>query len=252
MLCIYCEEHEADAREHYLPQCLERFQDFEPLLNRICQRCNEHISALEREFCRRSPEAVVRSVNWIKGQRRGSTSTRKPTHIFQPEKIGGRHLYMYAPDPETGRIILWQTDARPGAVKEISQFVLFDDQGEETHHIPIPTEVKTGGELLELFRAEGVNFPIPKAQVIACSDDEDRVRAMCNDLHWNFDFQRRKGGRIPRQFFKGEFGPAYFRALAKIGFHYALRYIPTITGNEDAFQSLRVSSETALGIIINS
>ena len=239
MLCIYCKEREADAREHYLPQCLGRFQNFEPLLNRLCQKCNEDISALEREFCRRSPEAIVRSVNWIKGQTRGSRKKRKPAHIYQPEKIGGRHLYMYGPDPETGRNILWQTDTKPGAVKEISQFVLFDDQGEETHHIPIPTEIRTGRELVDLFRAEGVSFPIPKAQVIAASGDEDRIQAMCTKLNWNVDLQRRTGGRVPRQFFEGEFGPAYFRALAKIGFHYALRHIPTITGNEGAFRALR-------------
>ena len=123
------------------------------------------------------------------------------------------------------------------AIKEISHFVLFDDEGEKTHHIPIPTEVTTGRELVELFRSEGFNFPIPKTQVIAASGDADRVQAMCNELNWNFDFQKRRGGRVTRQFSKGEFGPAYFRALAKIGFHYALRYIPTITGNEGAFRA---------------
>jgi len=44
---------------------------------------------------------------------------------------------------------------------------------------------------------------------------------------------------MPRQFFKGEITRAYFRVLAKIGFHYALKYIPTITGNEGAFRGLR-------------
>lgn len=239
MLCIYCKEREANAREHYLPQCLGRFQNFEPLLHRLCQSCNEDISALEREFCRRSPEAIVRSVNWIKGQTRSSRKKRKPAHIYQPEKIGGRHLNMSGPDPETGRDILWQTGAKPGTVKEISQFVLFDDQGEETNHIPIPTEIKTGRELADLFRAEGVNFPVPKAHVIAASGDEDRIQAMCKELSWNVDLQRRTGGRVQRQFFKGEVGPPYFRALAKIGFHYALRYIPTITGNEGVFWALR-------------
>jgi hypothetical protein len=201
MLCIYCKERGANAREHYLPQCLGRFQKFEPLLHRLCQNCNEDISALEREFCRRSPEAIVRSVNWIKGQTR-SRKKRQPAHIYQPEKIGGRHLYMYGPDPETGRDILWQTDTKPGAVKEISQFVLFDDLGEETNHIPIPTEIKSGRELVDLFRAEGVNFPVPKAQVIAASGDEDRIQAMCKELSWNVDLQRRTGGRVRRQFFK--------------------------------------------------
>ena len=43
MLCIYCREREADAREHYLPQCLGRFWDFQPLLGTLCQQCNEGI-----------------------------------------------------------------------------------------------------------------------------------------------------------------------------------------------------------------
>jgi hypothetical protein len=62
---------------------------------------------------------------------------------------------------------------------------------------------------------------------------------MCKELSWNVDLQRRTGGLVRRQFFKGEFAAAYFRALAKIGFHYALRYIPTITGNEGVFRALR-------------
>ena len=68
------------------------------------------------------------------------------------------HLYMYPPrSGDTGREILWQTDARPGAVKEISQFVLFDEQGEETNYIP-STEIKTGGELVDL---SGRKAPTP-------------------------------------------------------------------------------------------
>src|SRR5688572_22113871 len=137
MLCIYCKEREAKAREHYLPQCLGRFQNFEPLLDKLCQPCNEQIGRIhEREFCRRSPEAVLRSIHWIKGQARGGRKKR-PTHIYQPEKIGGQHLYFFAPDPETGQSILRQTDNKPRTVKEISQLVIFDDVGEVTRHIPI-------------------------------------------------------------------------------------------------------------------
>ena len=50
---------------------------------------------------------------------------------------------------------------------------------------------------------------------------------------------KRKGGPVPAQFFRGECSAAYLRALAEIGFHYALRYIPTITGNEGAFRAVR-------------
>ncbi|HKW97191.1 MAG TPA: hypothetical protein VJN43_05615 [Bryobacteraceae bacterium] len=248
MLCIYCKEREADAREHYLPQCLGRFQNFEPLLNKLCQKCNVDISALEREFCRRSPEAIVRSVNWIKGQTRDSKRTRKSPNVYQPEKIGGRHLYMYGLDPETGRDILWQTDPKkPGAVKEISQFIVFDDQGQQAKHLPIPTTIRTGHELEQLFRLEGVNFSEAKLLVITSSGDEDRVQAMCNELNLKVHLEKRKGGRVPRQFFKCQLSPAYFRALAKIGFHYALRYIPTITGHEGVFRALRDFIKDGIG-----
>lgn len=239
MLCIYCKKHESDAKEHYLPQCLGRFRDFECLVDRLCQPCNEDIGGeLEREFCRKSPEATLRSLNWIKGQRRGGRKNRE-THIYQSEKIGGKHLYFWAPDPETGQSILWQTNKKPGTAGEISQLVIFDGEGEVTQHIPIPVEITTGRELVELFKAFGVSFPIPKVQVIAASGDEERVQALFSAIHVNVQMQRRAGGRLSQQFFTGEVGPAYFRALAKIGFHYALKYIPTITGDEGAFRALR-------------
>src|ERR1017187_7850241 len=247
MLCIYCKEREADAREHYLPQCLGRFQNFEPLLDRLCQPCNEAIGrTLEREFCRKSPEAVLRSVNWIKGQPGGGRKKRR-AHIYQPEKIGGQHLSFFAPDPVTGQSILWQTDKKPRTVKEISQLVIFDDEGEITQHIAIPVEITTGGELYELFKTYGVTFPGPKVQVIAASGDEERVQALFSAINVNVPMQRRAGGRVSQQFFTGEAGVAYFRALAKIGFHYALKYVPTITGNEGAFRALREFIKDGIG-----
>jgi hypothetical protein len=232
---IYCGQHAADAREHYLPQCRGRFHNFEPLLGKLCQECNEGIGGtLEREFCRRSPEAVLRSVHWIKGQHK-----RRQGHSYQPEKIGGQHLYFFAPDPETGQSILWQTDKEPRTVKERSQLVICDDAGEVTQHIPIPAEMTTGRDLVELFKAYSVTFPIPKVQVIAASGDEERVQGLFSAIDVDVPMQRRAAGRVAQQFFTGVVGPKYFRALAKIGFHYALKYIPTITGSEGAFRALR-------------
>jgi hypothetical protein len=86
---------------------------------------------------------------------------------------------------------------------------------------------------------EGVSFPIREALVIATSGDEERVQTLCRELNWNGTLQQRKGGRVTQHVFKGEVGGAYFQTLAKVGFHYALRYIPTIFGNENAFRPLR-------------
>jgi len=239
MLCIYCKKCEADAREHYLPQCLGRFQNFEPLLDRLCNPCNHRIGGtLEREFCRRSPEAILRSAHWIKGQNRGGQRKRQ-AQIYQPEKIGGKHIYFFAPDPDSGRDILWQTGEHPGTVKEISQIVILDDDDHAVEHIPIPTGITTRHELVEvLFKRRDAKF-IKKAQVIAASGDEERVQALVSEIYPNLTMKRRKGGRIPQQLFAVEITPNYLRALCKIGFHYALKYISTITGGEEAFRPLR-------------
>jgi hypothetical protein len=84
-------------------------------------------------------------------------------------------------------------------------------------------------------------------QVIAASGDEERVQALFSAINVNVPMQRRAGGRVSQQFFTGEAGVAYFRALAKIGFHYALKYVPTITGNEGAFRALREFIKDGIG-----
>jgi hypothetical protein len=239
MLCVYCKHAEADAREHYLPQCLGRFENFDPLLDRLCSTCNHEIgSTVEREFCRKSPEAVLRSTNWIKGQN-AAKKNRAPAHLFQPERIGGQHVYFFAPDPESGIDILWQTDKQPGTVKEISQVVILDKEGHAAEHIPIPTEITTASELVEILYKKRNATVIERALLIAASGDETRIQKLFSTIKLTVSMQRRSGGPVPRQFFTAEVTTAYFRALAKIGFHYALKYIPTIRGDEGAFRPLR-------------
>jgi hypothetical protein len=88
-------------------------------------------------------------------------------------------------------------------------------RGEVVQHIPIPVEIKTGRELMDLLKAYRLTFPIPKVQVIAASGDEERVQALFADINVNVPMQRRVGGRVSRQFFAGQTGPAYYRASQK-------------------------------------
>jgi hypothetical protein len=147
-------------------------------------------------------------------------------------------MYMFGLDVD-GHNILWQTGEKPGSVKEISQVIILDADDNAVEHIPIPSEITTGRELVEILFKKRNATSIEKALVIAASGDEQRVQALCSEINLNIPMQRRKGGRIRQQFFKGEITLAYFRVLAKIGFHYALKYIPTIKGNEGAFRALR-------------
>ena len=237
MLCIYCRERQADAREHPLPQSLGGFLNYEPLRDRICQPCNKEIGKVEQEFARLSPEAVLRSTNWVKrggGKRRGHPSA------FEPQRIGGKHLRFHARDCESGYVLLWQPDTMPGTVKPLSQFVILDEGGRQIGLVPIPAGIHTGRELAELFKEHQIKFPIASVYLKAATGDEERIKAMLAEWGRTVELTKGKPGPVPGpQVFKGEVTTAYFRALAKIGFHYALTHIRTIAGSEPEFRALR-------------
>ncbi|MDZ4802707.1 MAG: hypothetical protein SGI92_31485 [Bryobacteraceae bacterium] len=63
---------------------------------------------------------------------------------------------------------------------------------------------------------------------------------MLSDWGRTVELTKGEPGPVPGpQTFRGEVSSAYFRALAKIGFHYVLTHIPTIVGNEPEFRPLR-------------
>jgi hypothetical protein len=240
VLCIYCQESNANAREHYLPRSLGGFEKFAPLLDRLCQKCNEEIGGTaEMAFARQSPEGILRNLQLVKRSRGKRT---KPQSVYSPRFAGDEHFSLSATDPETGLELLWQLDEGPGTIGEISQLVVFDANCEAVHHIPVPTAITTGKELFDVFQQHKVAFPVPKLLVIAAHGDEDRIQQMFAD--WNIkcelQLQKRHGGLIPGpKVYKGRVDLSYFRALAKIGFHYTLKYIPNITGGESCFSPLR-------------
>ncbi len=240
MLCIYCQASEANAREHYLPRSLGGFANFEPLLDRLCQNCNQEIGGTcELAFARRSPEGILRNLSLVK---RKKGKQEKPDNGFTPKFIGSDHFRLKAKDPVTGLDLLWQTGDQPGTIREISQLILFSEDGSVTHQIPIPSTITSGRELSELFRHHGVVSEVPQLRVIAASGDQARIKRMFADLGIECDIQmsERPAGLVPGpKVFEGTVDVEYFRALAKIGFHYTLKYIPGITGGESQFTNLR-------------
>jgi hypothetical protein len=73
---------------------------------------------------------------------------------------------------------MWQTGEQPGTEKEISQVIILDADDNPVEYIPIPTEIKTASELVEiLYKRRKATF-IDKAQVIMASGDEERVQAL--------------------------------------------------------------------------
>jgi hypothetical protein len=203
MLCIYCNRSDADAREHLVSQCLGGFLEFEPLLDRLCQHCNKAIGdAVELEFARNSPEAAVRSLNWVRDKKRSGENRSPKRSVYEPNWIGGKHMYMLAMDTDSGLDILWRTDAPLGTVKPISQFLIFDAEGRLLNHVPLPKRVENLRDLFSLFRAHGVPPQMPKVFIVAGPGDEDRVNRMLAEWKESRPFkmdalQARTPGKVP-------------------------------------------------------
>jgi hypothetical protein len=146
----------------------------------------------------------------------------------------------FARDPESGYTLLWQPDTSPGSVKPLSRFVILNKGGDQIGLVPVPTGIKTGRELAQLFKEHNVEFPVASAYVKVATEDEERIQRILSVWGRSLELTKGTPGPVPGpQVLKGEVTPAYFRTLAKIGFHYVLTHIPTIVGNEPKFHPLR-------------
>lgn len=118
--------------------------------------------------------------------------------------------------------------------------MILDEEHNQIALVPVPTDIHTGRELAKLFKKNEVKFPIASVYLKVATGDEDRIKAMLADWGRTVELTRGKPSPVPGpRIFKGEVTLAYFRALAKIGFHYVLTHIPTIVGNEPEFRAVR-------------
>lgn len=68
--CIYCGQDKPASDEHYLPECLGRFENLECLDDRICRDCNGDIGReLEDQFCRAGDIGLMRHRLGIGGKK---------------------------------------------------------------------------------------------------------------------------------------------------------------------------------------
>jgi hypothetical protein len=235
MQCIYCNQREAGSSEHYLPRCLGSFHGYSPLTDTICQECNGAISAVERHFCRWSPEGFFRERLGIRGRKR-----KQPRRVFQPASTGAPFLAFRGKYPGEDFEILWRIDTRNGGVQEVPQLVLFFPDGKSLI-VPVPDDIIDSPQLAELLRSAGLTPDRQcKVQVIVPKGDEDRFEYLLAGIGVHVDLEPRMVGPVAGPFsLQGFLGAQYFRAVAKIAFHYALKHSRNFAGYEPEFAGIR-------------
>lgn len=231
--CIYCHQVVALSGEHYLPRCVGRFRGFSMLRDRICKECNRGFGQFEEQFCRSGPEAFYRHLSPLKGRHR--------QHIdpFRRGSAGNEPMELQAtiPNQDFHGLFAIHKDGKTG---ELLPHLIVDVKS-TTYYIRITDDMSDHAQLRAKFEDLGIKFA-ESVKVIAPAPDVERIQKLLS----GFEMQRKfewsdlsadgtfRGGMI-----KLNITGDYFRALAKIGFHYFLKHNDRYRGDEDAFAEIR-------------
>lgn len=231
-VCIYC-GGEARSVEHPLIVALGEFQDAPLLTNRICVTCNggKRLGLLDEQYARCGPESFLRRHYGIAG---------RPTHAevnpFYRGSAGGQRLEMLVFDDAAGFPVLM--DCENGTYGQARQLIFFAEDG-AIHHLPIRADatanhLRNAYERLKMTKLVDVR--------VVCHDEEwTWIAPVIRDIWPDAMIGDR---RALAQSYDGAtvtvtVTDRYFRAIAKMGFHYFLTQFPEYCGAEPIFDGIR-------------
>ncbi len=223
--------------EHYLPSALGRFRGYEPLQGRVCRPCNTHIgNAVETEFLRTGAIAFFR---WMVGV---SGRDGLPPSPFYRRAAGMPPILMVGRAAGFEYDLLFEVEPGAENVYPLRQVVFEHSLLARPQAVPIHDRMRENpGHLMELLREWGLDRGKPI-----------RAFAAPDEIPWVSDLLQKLGYPIPADWAVIEFpaqkialvaevtvSPAHFRAVTKIGFHYALKMFPDLTGTEAEFGPIK-------------
>jgi hypothetical protein len=230
--CIYCSAQDLN-REHHLPAGLGSFENYEFLDDHLCPSCNRACGILDEQLCRSGPEALFRRFLGIQGRK-----SHEKTNSFYRGGAGGSALEMLATNQNTGQNVLVEllgdTEAR-----ELRCAQLIGD--DDIVRIIRITDGMTPAEFRRVFDSFGIKR-FKEGLFYAAPEEQEWIESLIATLKWE-----RKGPWV-RPAAPITYGPSvvkftltsrYFRAIAKIGFHYFLTKMPHLRGDEPCFSGIR-------------
>jgi hypothetical protein len=229
--CIYCPEP-ADSLEHPLPAAFGEFEGAPLLDDRMCTLCNnERLGVLDEQFTRCGPEAFLRRFYGVQGR-----SSHDEVNSFYRGSAGGQRLEMKTNDPKLGIEVL--VECENGTFRQLRQLVFIEKSG-KTHHLPI-RDGTSPEQLRAAFNGLSVVEPYD-VHILYDPDKEVWVQRLINETWPQAKFGE---GNLVSTNSNGavvnvKLTDRYFRAMAKIGFHYFLTQFTQYSGHESMFSDIR-------------
>jgi len=221
-------------KEHYLPRGFGNFKHDDRLASKICNDCQVRFSKLEDLLLHNSPEAFFREMVGQVGRKkhRKKNIFYDPTQGISPLTVIGKH-------PDEDVEILWEPIGE-GQCRPLNQIILAGTDG--TLRIPYRPGALTIDKIEQQLEKENVG----KLQHALFVSSEPAITAeldaLCKALvpaGSDKDLPLPKEGVEMQGEMKAPVSAGYLRAIAKIGFHFLLQYLPRFTGFEAEFDGIK-------------
>ena len=233
MPCLYCAETPS-SEEHPLPAALGEFKDAPTLLDRICKQCNERrIGLLDEQFMRCGPAAPLRKRYGIEGREH-----HQKVNPFYRGSAGGKRVKFFSWDEAFQCEVLLEVIGGNEA-RQLTQLILKEQQSGQHHHIPMTSKM-TAQALRHEISALKLTAPLD-VRLIYDPPTEQWAVNLFQEL---WPDQPLPDTTVGARNFQGgimqfETTDRYYRAFAKIGFHYFLTQFPEYSGHESIFSAIR-------------
>lgn len=232
--CLYCSE-EPRSEEHPLPAAFGEFINAPTLKDYICGQCNsKRIGLLDEQYVRCGPEGLLRKKFGIEGREH-----HEKVNPFYRGSAGGRRIEFLAWDDafqcEVNVELLGGNQGR-----QLCELILKEKSGQTSpHHIALKPEM-TPEELLKIFAGLKMKGEL-----------ESRITYDPATEQWAPKLIKRawpsvsmSEGVLGATKFQGgvakfQVTDRFYRAIAKIGFHYFLTQFPSYSGHEAMFSDIR-------------
>jgi hypothetical protein len=234
MNCIYCGKSFDASRgkgDHLIPAALGEFRNAIPF-RRVCQTCNNLIGKSEQQLLQCGPESIFRElVIPVTARSRGKKASRVGAHGAPPPQ--------FITNPDVAPSIARHSD-QPGNYELLDQLIIRDEKG--------------GDQFVELhpgMSANSLKEKIARLGIKGKSSASLNCDQSLTDEYLTIikeAYPKSKSeplGTMPAGVhrtlieFRSKFTDHYFRALAKIAFHYYLVYSIRSIGDEAWFSEIR-------------
>lgn len=231
MTCVYCAS-EQTSREHWFPKSFGRFKNYELLLDRVCARCNQATKVAEQALAQYGVTGFLRQKLAIAGRRRDNS--RRSAFLWNLKEIPPQKLKMSYPGVPCrifGEIL---PDGRLSPL-----FQLIVRRGSEIFAVLLPDWVKSRESLMTFLGPQSISVE----NIEHLAGPSGPVPELFRELFPEKVPQQPITPPLPpkiHQEWTVATGILHARAVAKIGFHYLLKYWgDRFTGRETEFGEIR-------------